>query len=810
MLINRRWHFPWLCLFCISVLSVIMTPPLNSQVIWQSPPEPINQILDTPLPPAVLVSPQRRWFVELERPAFAPIVELTEPELALAGWRINPQTSAPARHYTYRGLTYKAIDGGKPFGLNLPDNARLGFFRWSRDGDKLAFTLTQATGLELWVLDLPSQNLRRLTEPILNATYGNPCRWLPGDAGLLCKIIPAQRGKPPEAPLVPFGPIVEENLGRKAPARTYTNLLKNSHDEELFEYYFTSTLEQVSLDGQHTTLMAGAIIDEAIPSPDGEFILLSTIKRPFSYQVPASRFPKQVEVLNRDGKVIYEVADLPLADDIPIKFGSTRPGRRKVGWRSDRGATLYWVEALDGGDANREAEQRDALWQLEAPFTKEPQELWRSQYRFDKVAWGQEDVALTWEWWYDNRLQRLWQINPQNQQKEAQLLVERNYQDQYSHPGEPVMKTGAYGSKVLRFTPSGDAIYFKGRGASPAGVYPFLDRMSLKTGAKERLWQAQDPYYERIVSLMDDKAQRLITQRQSQKEPPNYLLYERRGEEQPVILSAYNDPAPQFADVHKELIQYERADGVQLSATLFLPPGYDPQRDGTLPMIFWVYPQEFKDAATAGQVTTAKNTFSRPYGTSIRFLLLQGYAVLENPTLPIIGAGEEEPNDTYVEQLLMGAKAAVEEVVSRGVGDPDRLVIGGHSYGAFTAANLLAHSDLFRAGIAFSGAYNRTLTPFGFQGEQRSFWQAQETYIQMSPFSHADDITEPLLLIHGAQDSNPGTYPVQSERLYEAIKGLGGTVRWLQLPYEDHGYRARETIGHVIWEMIQWCDRYVK
>jgi dipeptidyl aminopeptidase/acylaminoacyl peptidase len=408
------------------------------------------------------------------------------------------------------------------------------------------------------------------------------------------------------------------------------------------------------------------------------------------------------------------------------------------------------------------------------------------------------------------------------------LLLERSTEDHYSAPGSPLTVAGPFHWEVLRFTPDGTGLYFSGRGASPEGVYPFLEMMDLATGDRQRLWQCQAPSFEGVVDIVDggasadggDGSLQLLTRRQSRSEPPNYWLRSlaiaasadpaSSGESATRLLTDYGDPAPQFAGVHKELVQYPRADGVMLSANLYWPAGYDPKRDGPLPMVFWVYPAEFKNRELAGQVTTAEHAFSRPSRTSVLFLLTQGYAVLDDPTLPIIGEGEAEPNDTYVEQLVAGAEAAVNYVVERGVGDRDRLGIGGHSYGAFTTANLLAHTDLFKLGIARSGAYNRTLTPFGFQGEQRNFWQAPDTYNHMAPFTHAAKITAPLLLIHGASDSNAGTYPVQTERLYEALKGLGATVRWVELPLEDHGYRSQEAVGHVLWEMVRWCDLYLK
>lgn len=784
---------------------------------WASPPEPIDRLLDAPAFPAVLISPHQQWLVELERPSMPTIADLAEPEVAVAGFRLNPKTNGPARHRPYTQMRMKpitpsenseAIAAADPTPIALPEPARIGFLRWSPDGQKLAFTLTQETGLELWVLHLEEGKADQLTPPILNAAYGTPYRWL-ADHALLCKCILGDRGPEPVKPSVPAGPMIEENLGKKTPSRTYTNLLREPHDEALFEYYVTSTLELVTLEGQRTPIGSPGLIDEAKPSPDGNYILLSTLHRPFSYQLPATRFPKQIQVLDRSGEVIHQVADLPLADQISTKFDAVRTGPRWVSWRSDRPATLYWAEALDEGDPTKQVPYRDALYELEAPFSQTPVQLWQSPYRYRGILWGHDECALVWERWYDSRQVRVWRINPAQPEADSQLLLDRSFEDQYSHPGEPLMMPNRYGRSVLRFTADGNQLYLAGRGASPDGVYPFLDQWDLTTGETVRLWQCQDPYFEQVLNLFNGDAQHLITLQQSQTEPPNYYILDcKRTHRRPLTYNS--DPAPEFAGIQKSVVRYQRADGVHLSATLYLPAGYDPNRNGPLPTVFWIYPEEFKSRELAGQVTTAENTFSRPRGSSVLFLLTQGYAILRSPSLPIIGEGEAEPNDTYVEQLLAGIEAAVEYVVDRGIADRDHLGIGGHSYGAFTTANVLAHSTLFQAGIAMSGAYNRTLTPFGFQGEQRTFWEAPDTYIRMSPFTHAANITAPLLLMHGGNDGNSGTYPLQTERLYEALKGLGATVRWVVLPLEDHGYRSREAIAHTLWEMVAWYDRYIK
>lgn len=799
--------------------------PTNLTIIeqfWQSPPEPINQILDAPPPPTILLSPNREWMVELEKPLLLPIALLAEVEVPLAGLFINPKTNAPARHSPFGSMRIKAIAfGTAPWTIasleisktvTLPENAQIGFLKWSPDSQKLAFTLTQATGLELWVVDVADCTTKCLTEPVLNAAYGEPYYWL-SDETLICKFIKSNRPEPPSQPAVPPGPLIQENLHGKSPSRTYTNLLQNTHDEALLEYYLSSTLEKVTLDGHRTLLVSSSLIHQAIPSPDSKFILLTTLHRPFSYQVPVSYFPKKIQVIDDVGKLVYEVADLPLFVRRTTKFDEVRTGRRGVSWRCDAQATLSWLEALDEGDPTRNVAKRDALFELDAPFCGIPKQLWQSEYRFHSLAWGKEDVALVWEQWYDTRKERIWRIYPKAPETPPQLLFDRSYEDKYSDPGSTLMTVGPFRYRVLRFAPQGNVIYLSGRGVSPKGVYPFLDSLDLETGETHRLWQCQDPYLEEISYVLDDEAQIVIIRRQSQTQPPNYFLFNRRAHEDAncaIALTDYQDPAPQLAGVESELVKYQRSDGVQLSAKLYLPPGYDPTRDGPLPMLFWVYPEEFKDKEFAGQITKSENTFSRPSRTSVLFLLTQGYAILSGPSLPIIGEDDAEPNDTYIEQLIAGAQAAVDYVVGRGIGDRNRIGIAGHSYGAFTTVNLLAHTNLFRIGIARSGAYNRTLTPFGFQGEQRNFWEAQQTYIHMSPFTHAAKVKAPLLLIHGEKDSNAGTYPLQTERLYEALKGLGATVRWVVLPLEDHGYRSREGVAHVLWEMVNWCDKYLK
>jgi dipeptidyl aminopeptidase/acylaminoacyl peptidase len=794
-----------------TLLAVLLSPPVAAapaesddiDIGYQQPPEPIATILDAQYPPGVSLSPDTRWMALMERPALRTLADLAEPEVEVAGLTLNPDTNGPAREYAYRGLEIGRIDKKKRGPVALPDDVRLRNLDWSWEGDRIAWTNTRSDGIDVWVTDVDDRKSSRLLLENANAVLGRPCEWLPGDAGMLCRRVPPDRGAAPGRSPIPTGPKIDQSLGRATPARTYTNLLDDPHDEALFEHYLASELVHVALDGTTTVLMDSALIGDVSPSPDGEWVLVSHYHPPWSYHVPLSRFPVKTEVFRlSDPSTRIEIADLPLADDVPIAFGSVRKGRRTIGWRDDVGATLYLVEALDDGDAGKESAVRDRVSLLEAPFDGEPTELWTNELRFGGVQWGADDLALAQEWWYDTRQLRTWRITPDGS-KEPELHWDRSYQDAYADPGSPIFKPNSYGRNVLHRHDG--SLLLTGRGATPDGMYPFLDRYALDSRETTRLWVAEDPYFETLVDVLDDAGTEILTRRQSKTEPPNYFI--RRDDEKPRALTRFEDWAPQFAEVNKELVTYEREDGLELSATVYTPPGWT-KADGPLPTVFWAYPTEFKSRNDAGQVRSSENTFSRPGGSSHLFMLLQGYAVVDDPQIPVLGEGDTEPNDDFVAQLVSGAEAAVKMAVDKGIADPERLVVGGHSYGAFMTANLLAHTDLFAAGIARSGAYNRSLTPFGFQSEQRTYWDATDVYIEMSPFTHATKIDEPLLLLHGADDPNPGTYPMQSERMFEALKGNGGTVRWVELPLEEHGYRARESIGHALWEMIRWADTW--
>lgn len=776
---------------------------------YRIPPAPIPQILDAPSTPSVLIIPEREIMVVLGRDAMPTIAQLSEPELRLAGSRINPRTNGPSRERFVTSLTVQPLEGGTKRQVALPANAQLSFFDVSPDNTQLAFTNTVERGIELWVLDVTTAKAHKVLGAELNATNGAPFQWTPDGRSLIVQRVVPTRGTVPTEPRVPGGPIVQESIGKSAPARTYQDLLANSYDEQLFDYYFTSQIVRVPAQGGQSEVVGQpGIFTNLNIAPGGQYLLATKVKRPYSYIAPQDDFASETFVMDMQGKrvrLVHDRAEVTL-DPIGRDMVNTEP--RNITWRADAPATLVWVQAMDGGNARAEAAVRDRVFALDAPFTAQPRTLIDLDQRFAGITWGRADLAIVQSRWSTTQRTKAYVINP-SVPTASRMLWERSAQDRYGDPGSFLTRPTPTGRRVLRFAPGGDAVYLAGEGASPRGNYPFLDRFDLRTQKSERLWQAADPYYETVSALLDDDARRLVTRRESVKDAPNYVLHNRVANTAQV-LTTFPDPAPQLAGIGRQLITYTRADGVKLSATLYTPPGYNAARDGRLPMLMWAYPREFRDADAASQVTDSPNRFSRPGGASHLFLLTQGYAILDGPAMPIIGVGNVEPNDTYIEQLVASAKAAVDKVVEMGVADRERIAIGGHSYGAFMTANLLAHSDVFRAGIARSGAYNRTLTPFGFQAEPRTYWEAQNVYQQMSPFNYAPKINEPLLMIHGEADNNPGTFPIQSERMYQALQGNGATVRFVLLPNESHGYAARESVGHVLAEMTSWLDTYVK
>lgn len=787
----------------ILVFSLLGLSLLQAQIKYQKPPAEVLEVLHAPAAPATSISPAKTHVLLLERRLYPGIEDLAAPMLRLAGLRINPANNGPHQSPPYTGLIVKHIGTGAETRIATPAGAKLGSPAWSPDGQRFAVLNYTAGAVELYLGGVDSSALRKVQNLKVNDTVGATITWWSGSKELLIWTVPASRGPAPLPPAAPSGPNVQESAGRAGPVRTFQDMLQTPHDEALFDYYCTAQLAAVDVaTGRVTPVGKPAVIAQATPAPDGRHLLVARVQKPYSYLHPYMMFPRVTEVWDRSGKVVHKVSEAPLQDRVPI--GGVQTGPRNITWRPTEGAALVWWEALDEGDPRKKVPHRDRLMMLKAPFTGAPTEVIRTEQRGMSLTHGEGGFTLVSDYDRDTRIITTRRLFLDDQGAEPRVVWQRNMQDRYRNPGSPVMKRLPTGASIIHH--SGDFIFLAGEGATPKGDRPFLARMNVRSFETEELFRAGDEGYESFVGLLADDGSRFLTSYENPTTPPNLMIRERgSGVRKP--LTNFTDPTPQLRQIRQELVTYQRDDGVQLSFTLFLPPGY--KQGERLPTILWAYPLEYNDADTAGQIGGNTQRFVQMRGSSHLFMLLQGYAVLNNATIPIVG-DPETVNNTYVEQLVAGAKAAIDKAAEMGVTDPKRVGVSGHSYGGFMTANLLAHSDLFRTGVARSGAYNRTLTPFGFQSERRTFWEARDTYMKMSPFTYADKIGEPILLIHGEADNNSGTFPVQSERLYQAIRGNGGTVRLVMLPHESHGYAAKESIEHTLWEMITWFDKYVK
>jgi len=780
---------------------------------YQKPPQAVLDVLNAPLTPTISISPQRDYAIFMQPVRYPPISEVAQPMLRLAGIRIDTNTNGMHLAPVFTTYMLKRISDAVDVKVSLPKDAKLSAPIWSPNGTQFAFTNTTGHGIDLWVATTATGQSHKIDGVAVNGVRlgggggrgggggGNGAvEWMGDNKTLIVHTIPSGRGAPPAETAIPKGPHVQESLGHAGPAPTYEDLLSTPRDEDLFDYYATAQLAYVDTSsGKTSTFGTPGIFTMVRPSPDEKHLMVGRIHKPYSYQLPGSSFPQEVEVWNRAAKMEYKVASIPLSERVPI--GGVRTGPRSYEWIPEKTATLLWVEALDGGNPKETVPNRDEILALPAPFQGKPQEVYKTKERFSGIQPLAGGKALVEDSARLTRIVRTIEIDMDHPDAEAKVLFSRNQRDAYHDPGTPVRKTTPDGKAEIM--QKGNTILMSGLGASPTGDHPFVDRMDLTTGKTERLFQSGADGYEVVEAILDDEGSKILVRRESPTEPPNYYVRDGTALKP---LTHFQNPTPQTLAIKKQLVNYKRADGVPLSFTLYLPPDYKP---GTkLPAVVWAYPYEFSDADTAGQVTghAAQSYTELNYH---QLFVLDGYALIDNAAMPIIGS-PDVVNNTYVEQLTMDAQAAVDKAVEMGVVDRDRIGVFGHSYGAFMTANLLAHSKLFHAGVAESGAYNRTLTPFGFQAEQRTFWEAPDVYTKMSPFWFADQIKTPILLIHGEADDNTGTFPIQSERLYAAIRGNGGTVRLVMLPNEAHGYRGKETMEHVLFEEISWFDKYLK
>lgn len=777
-------------------------------ISYQMPPKAIADLLLAKPTPGVSIDSKAEWMLFSERNSYPSVEELAMPEYRIAGMRINPNNYSPSRQTFINNFSLKNIKTGKTIVVTgLPTPLYAGNVSWNPSENKISFTQTAPNRVDLYVIDVASGKATKINKQPLNAIMGGGATWV-DDNTLLYRVATKAASLAPKRPLAPKGPTIQENLGKAAPSATLQDLIKSPFDEQLFEFFATSQLVQ-NKGGVETAIGKPAIYSGVSLSPDKNYMMVRTIKKPFSYLVSAGGFPSVINITDRSGKVVKMLADLPSTEVRPSGYDNVQNVPRGFDWRDDEPATIVWSVPLDSGLIKKNVEFHDQVLALSAPFSGAPKEILKTKMRFGGISWGNSTLALVRE---NSRIKQTSKLSRYNPTTGAiETLFELNTTDAYNNPGSPVTEKNKYGRQVILTTDNGTKLLLNNTtGASAKGDLPFLAKFDLATKKSEILWRCQEGSFEMVTDVLDPQKLVLLTRRESQKDVPNYFIKNlilRVADRQ---ITNFTNPYAQLDGVTKQKISYKRADGIDLTGDLYLPKGYNKEKDGPLPVLIWAYPREFNSAADAAQVRGSQDRFTTISSGGPLFFVTQGYAILDNAEMPIVAKDGKKPNDTFVEQLKLNAEAAINKLSEMGVGDRNRMAVGGHSYGAFMTANLLAHTNLFKAGIARSGAYNRTLTPFGFQNEDRTYWDAPQLYYEMSPFSYANKIKTPILLIHGEMDDNQGTFPINSERLFNAIKGFGGTTRFVYLPYEAHGYRAKENILHMLWEMNTWLNTYVK
>ena len=794
-------------------LSVLIAFSLNAQenIKYQKPSDEILNLVEFERPPSVQYDDDKNYMVFLHRDNYKSISDLSEKELRLGGLRINPKTNIGSRVTYYNNVKIKNLKEKKgqiQQVVGIPENAKLTNFSWSPDQTKIALTNTTQEGVELWVLILKTGTVTKLTAPKLNANIGSVITWNTDSQSMFVKMIsPNKKALIDTKSVTPNGPTVSTNFGAKAQNRTYQDLLKNKFDEHNFEQLSTSVIFKVLINGESEKWLDEAMYRGISLSPDGKYVMVTQVKKPFSYLVTYSRFPSQTDIYTNKGELVTNLLDTPLIEELPKGRMSTRTGKRSYSWRPDQPSTLIYVQALDEGDPAIKTEFRDEVFEIAAPFNGEGKSLVKTINRFSGIDWGTENLAIAYDYWWNTRNRKAYAFNPSNPESKPKTIYDRNYQDVYNDPGTFLKSRNSFNRSVLQIY-KGNA-FLRGSGFTKEGQFPFIDKINTTSLEKTRVYQSK--YTDKVESIQnfDPIKNEIIVRIESPTEFPNYYSKKTNSRRLNQITN-FENPFLELQNVKKEVISYKRDDGLELSGVLYLPLGYDEEKKEKMPMILWAYPREYKDRQSASQSTNNSNEFTYPYYGSMIYWVTKGYVVLDDASFPIIGEGDEEPNDSFRKQLVANGKAAIDAVDKMGYIDRSKVAVGGHSYGAFMVANLLSHSNLYAAGIARSGAYNRTLTPFGFQSEQRSYWEAPSVYYTMSPFMHAEKMKTPLLLIHGEDDNNSGTYPMQSERYFNALKGLGATVRLVMLPKESHGYASKESIYHVLWEQDQWLEKYVK
>ena len=792
-------------------LFIILLLGLNlfaSDSVYQLPCERIVEIFDRPLHPLVSVLHGQDKMMSYDLSIYIPLEWLAQEVVHYGEINIYSRSRSRPRVNFHSGIHVVDISSATKgleetsfhsTRLDLPKNSAFGGGMPSFSGHAL-FTIEYLYDrMVLWHVDTSTYETRVLLDGGLTQVTNSVASWFPDNVNLLVSLIPENMEKPELASNVPTGPIIRETTGRESRIITRPNLIQDSHEEALFEYYATTQLGVLNtITGELRRIGSPGVITSTLVSPNSRFVLVHEHIKPFSKTVAYWHFPSRWYVYDLVENREIELVRHPQA--VP-QFGRVQTGKRWFSWHPLMDASLIYVEALDGGESNAPATYRDDIRLLNHPFRGNGRRLFRTAQRLQEISFIDRDTYILseFEWRTNTTITTL--VNSRNRRHQ---ISRRHIRAIYDSPGSPVTYTTNRGQTlVLR---QGNYIFFIGDGVSRDSRVPFVDKLNVNTFVRQRIVEFDEEDFVQILDFYNNNPERLLILRQNRTTPNNMFLV-NLADNTEIALTQIVDNVPELTNLPTRVIRYMREDGVQLSGLLYLPANFDGSE--RIPLLMSAYPREFIDAATASQIVNQDNRFVRPFGSSNLYMCLDNVAVLVNAAFPIIG-DTETANNTFIEQSIMNARAAIDYLYEEGIIDRDKVVISGHSYGAFMVLNMLAHSDLFAGGIAQNGAYNRTLTPFGFQSERRSLWQARDTYINLSPFLFANQIQAPLLLIHSTEDTNPGTFPLQSRRLFEALEGLGKTARYVQLPLEGHNYRARETHLHLLWEYQKFFDDFIR
>ena len=685
-------------------------------------PEDVVTLLSADPLPEQIVDPTGRYALLVHKHRLLSERALAEPTVEVAGVRINPRTNARHAAIPYFGLTLVELWTGRSQRLELPPSLAIGFPQWAPDGSRFAFTVTVDRGVELWTgSPEPPFPLRRVLGPVLNGAQGSPCSFMPDGESLLCQLV-ARKHEPPKAPSAALR-LLTQTVATTPPGQS---------DDVAAEYFLRGQVALVDASGAARPRMIGgpAVLDSVDPSPSGEYLLVKRRVPPYSGPSALDTGGRTLEVWDTEGRLMHSLGP------------DNAAGPRALHWQPSAPATLVWVERR--GSIDRLVTQA-------APFRIAPQTLFDSERQFSGLKWLQDsELALFDEYDAEERFTRVWLLDASRFPRPPQLVGSRGGREgPLPGFGRPSLTTDRTGKQVVRF--HGGDIYVVGRRADPAGSRAYLDRIRLDSLTAEQLWQSEAAGREEILDVFTADASAVLTQIEDVTEPPNYVVRNLRAGTTRAITD-HRHPVPAMTEVARIPLRYRRRDGVEMSSLLYLPKraaGEPP-----LPMVVWAYPREYREGSVP---TPAHNRHFADVDRALQlYLLLRGYAVLDDVSMPIIGNGNNA-NDTFVPQVIANAEAAIEAAAATGAVDPARVAVAGHSYGAFMVANLLAHTQLFRAGVGLSGAYNRTLTPFGFQTERRTLWEAPDAYLAMSPILYTHRIAAPMLLVHGLLDDNAGT-----------------------------------------------------